>query len=270
MTVTRWGQNFLVNKNAAEKMVRHFLSFLLTLEKVGEGSILEVGPGKGILTDLLVKYRPGNPLKIVELDTVLFNKLGDIYKGYENIEIINENILEVSLSKLFREEKRNYLISNVPYYISGEFIDWVIAQFEYIKVGLLMMQKEFVGRLAARPETKDYSAQSVVFNYLFRLEKVFNVSPGSFSPRPKVMSTVFSFESKWEKIPFGRRVEVQGFYHFLRTCFENRRKTLFNNLERYYKSEELWKLFEIYGINPKIRAEQVMVEDFLSIYRSLH
>lgn len=267
MTVTRWGQNFLVNKNVAEKMVRHFLS---AVEKGGEGCILEVGPGKGVLTDLLVKYGQGCPIKAVELDTELFTKLGDLYGERENVEIINRNILEVGLSTLSHDEKRIYLISNVPYYISGEFIDWVVSQFQYIEKGILMMQKEFVDRLAARPDTKDYSAQSVIFNYLFRLKKMFEVSPGSFSPRPKVRSTVFSFEGKWESIPLERRrVDVPGFYLFLRRCFESRRKTLLNNLERQYNTEELWKLFEIYGINPKIRAEQLMVEDFLSIYRGV-
>lgn len=272
MTVARWGQNFLINKNVAEKMVRHFLSFLPAPEKInpGEGrNILEVGPGKGILTDLLVKYCQDNSLiKCIELDTALFAKLEDMYRTYENVEMINADILEVNLPTLFEGNKEIYLISNVPYYISGEFIDWVISQFEYIKVGMLMMQKEFVVRLAAKPDTKDYSAQSVLFNYLFRLEKAFDVSPGSFSPHPKVKSTVFVFENKWEKIPIGRRVNVPDFYLFLRMCFENRRKTLLNNLERHYKSEELWKLFEIYGINPMIRAEQVHVEDFLNIYRA--
>jgi len=268
MTVARFGQNFLVNKNIAEKMVRHFLS---AVEKGGEGSILEVGPGKGVLTDLLVKYGQGRPIKAVELDSELFAKLGDLYGQHENVQIINKNILEVDLATLFPDEKRIYLISNVPYYISGEFIDWVVSRFEYIKKGMLMMQKEFVDRLAARPDTKDYSAQSVVFNYLFRLEKVLEVSPGSFSPRPKVRSTVFSFGGRWEGMPLERRrVDVPGFYRFLRECFEHRRKTLMNNLERQYNTEELWKLFEIYGINPKIRAEQLKVEDFLSIYRGLN
>jgi 16S rRNA (adenine1518-N6/adenine1519-N6)-dimethyltransferase len=266
MTVTRFGQNFLVNRNVAEKIVRHFLSAL----EPG-GCILEVGPGKGVLTDLLVKFGQDRPLKAVELDTELFTKLGDLYRTYENVEIINRNILEVDLAVLCSDEKRIYIISNVPYYISGEFIDWVVSQSEYIKKGMLMMQKEFVSRLAARADTKDYSAQSVIFNYLFRLEKVFDVSPGSFSPQPKVKSTVFSFASKGESTPPARRrVDVPGFYLFLRECFENRRKTLLNNLERRYNPEALWKLLEIYGINPKFRAEQLIVEDFLSIYRGLN
>ncbi|MDQ1354998.1 MAG: rRNA (adenine1518-N6/adenine1519-N6)-dimethyltransferase [Acidobacteriota bacterium] len=264
MTNTRFGQNFLVNKNVAEKMARHFLS---AVEPAG--CIVEVGPGKGVLTDLLVKYGQEHSLKAVELDTELFTRLGDLYREYNNVEILNRNILEVSLAALYPDEKRIYLISNVPYYISGEFIDWMVSQVEYIKKGMLMMQKEFVDRLAARPDTKDYSAQSVIFNYLFRLKKMFEVSPGSFSPRPKVRSTVFSFEGKWEIISTVRRVDVSGFYLFLRECFENRRKTLLNNLERRYNPEELWRLFEIYGINPKIRAEQLMVENFLNIYRGL-
>jgi 16S rRNA (adenine1518-N6/adenine1519-N6)-dimethyltransferase len=265
MTNTRYGQNFLVNKNVAEKIVRHFLSLVEP-----SGCILEVGPGKGVLTELLVKYNQEHSIKAVELDAELFTKLGVQYRENTYFEIINMDILEVSLTAIYPEKNQVYLISNVPYYISGEFIDWVVVQFEYIKKGMLMMQKEFVDRLAAKPDTKDYSAQSVIFNYLYRLKKMFEVSPGSFSPRPKVKSTVFSFEGKWQTIPAGRRVEVASFYRFLRECFENRRKTLLNNLERQYNPEELWKLFEIYGINPKIRAEQLEVEDFLNIYRGLN
>lgn len=262
MTGAKWGQHFLVNKNVAEKIVRHFLP-------VG-GCILEVGPGKGVLTDLLLKHGKTNQIKAVELDTILFYKLRSKYSDIENVEVVNRNILKVKLSNLFPEEKEIHLISNVPYYISSEFIDWVISQVEYIKRGTLMMQKEFVDKLASGPSSKEYNPQSIIFNHLFRLKKAFDVNPGSFSPQPRVKSTVFLFQNRGEDISRRDRVDVKNFYLFLQLCFKNRRKTLFNNLEKQYDTEKLWEVFEAYGINPRIRAEQLGLADFLNLYRRLH
>ena len=262
MTGTKWGQHFLVNKNVAEKIVRHFLP--------AEGCILEVGPGKGVLTDLLLKYGKTNQIKAVELDTTLFYKLRSKYSDIENVEVVNRNILKVKLPNLFPGETQIHLISNVPYYISSEFIDWVISQAKYIKQGILMMQKEFVDKLASGPSSKEYNPQSIIFNYLFRLKKVFDVNPGSFSPQPKVKSTVSLFQDRGEDITRRNRVNVKNFYLFLQLCFKNRRKTLLNNLEKQYQTEKLWEVFEAYGINPKIRAEQLGLADFLNLYRRIH
>lgn len=254
MASAQLGQNFLVNQNVADKIVRHFLP--------AAGSILEVGPGKGVLTDLLLKYAPDRTIKAVELDTRLFYRLREQYGG--RVEVVNRNILKVSLSHLFPGEARIGLISNVPYYISRDFIDWVMSQAAYIRKGTLMLQKEFVDKLASRPDSKDYNAQSVLFNYLFRMKKEFDVSPGSFSPRPKVKSTVFSFEPAADP-----PADVKDFYLFLRSSFRNRRKTLINNLEKQYHTERLWAVFEDTGINPRIRAEQLTLDDFLTVFRHL-
>ncbi len=262
MAGAKLGQHFLVNRNVAEKIVRYFLPV--------KGSILEVGPGKGVLTELLLKYRQNNPITAVELDTSLFYKMRSQYGDCKDFEVVNRNILKVDLSILFREEKKIDMISNVPYYISMEFIDWVVSRAERIGKGVLMMQKEFVDKLAARPSSKDYSARSVIFNYLFRLEKGFDVGPGSFSPHPRVRSTVFLFENKWESLPAVHRVDVRGYYLFLQSCFRNRRKTLLNNLEKRHDTEKLWEVFESFGLNPKIRAEQLQPTDFLDIYKRLH
>lgn len=263
MKPIKWGQHFLINKNAAEKIIRHFLPVT--------GSILEVGPGKGILTDLLVKYckNKNNRIKAVELDRGLVSKLRSMYS--KDVEVVNGNILKVNLPTLFPDEKKINLISNVPYYISSDFIDWVISQARYIKKAVLMMQKEFVDKLAARPFSRETNAQSIVFNFLFRLEKAFDLNPGSFSPQPKVKSTVFSFEpiSKDENMAPESRINIKDFYRFLQSCFRNRRKTLFNNLEKSHHREHIWEIFKAHGINPKIRAEQLTQEDFFNIYQRL-
>ncbi len=288
MTSAKLGQNFLTNTNVAEKIVRTFLPVT--------GPILEVGPGKGVLTDLLIKYRGKNDLKAVELDTVLFYKLKNRFAQFDRFDVVNRNILKVQLDILFPSEKGETggvnLVSNVPYYISKEFIDWIIDRFTSLKWGVLMMQKEFVDKLGTAAGKKEANAQSVMFNYLFRFKKCFDVQPGSFTPQPKVKSTVFSFESLREPEPAppvderefrlgaqpvepvsggnGSNKEESRFYHFLQSCFKNRRKTLLNNIERHHNSEKIWEVFESRQINPKIRAEQLLLEDFLAIYRGLH
>jgi 16S rRNA (adenine1518-N6/adenine1519-N6)-dimethyltransferase len=261
MKSMKWGQHFLINKNAAEKIVTHFLPV--------EGSILEVGPGKGILTDLLVKYRKNNKITAVELDRELVSKLKRTYG--KDVEVVNGNILKVNLPSLFPDEKKINLISSVPYYISSDFIDWVISQARYIKKAVLMMQKEFVDRLTARPFSRETHAQSIVFQFLFHLEKAFDLNPGSFSPRPKVKSTVFLFEpiAKDEDTAPESRINIEDFYRFLQSCFRNRRKTLLNNLETYHHREHIGEVFKVHGINPKIRAEQLTPGDFLKIYQHL-
>ncbi|MCP4147964.1 MAG: ribosomal RNA small subunit methyltransferase A [bacterium] len=258
-TKAKLGQNFLVNKNVAEKIVRLFLP--------AEGAILEVGPGKGVLTGLLVKYRKNNSIKAVELDMGLFYKLKSTYH-YDFFETVNRNILKVDLELLFPGEKRINLISNVPYYISSEFIDWVISQAGHIKKGVLMLQKEFVDKLSSGPDSKNYNAQSVMFNTLFRFRKGFDVSPGSFFPQPRVKSSVFSFENAFEddELKPVPETDYAAFYRFLRSSFKNRRKTLINNLEKQYHTETLWEIIETLHINPKIRAEQLTQEDFINIF----
>lgn len=261
MTPAHLGQNFLANKNVAEKIVRAFLP-------APEGiPVLEVGPGKGMLTDLLMKHSPDTPITAVELDTGLFYKLREQYKDNEFFEVVNRNVLKVNLEHLFKDTPYIYLISNVPYYISLEFIDWVISQVERIGKGVLMLQKEFVDKLASAPNTKEYNARGILFNYLFRMKKLFDVQPGSFSPPPKVKSTVFQFEKHLGRPSPG--LDIDTFYRFLKESFRNRRKTLFNNLQQQYPAEGLWEIFETFNINPKIRAEQLTIDDFLNIYEPL-
>jgi len=252
------GQNFLVNRNVADKIVKRFLPV--------EGNILEIGPGKGVLTDLLMKYRQeNNKITAVELDTSLFYKLREKYT--ENFEILNRDILRVDLNRQFPDENEPlHVIGNVPYYISRELIDWVLTYHRKIKKGVFMMQKEFVNKLASGIESPDYNAQSVVFNGLYRLEKLFDVQPGSFSPQPRVKSTVFLFEMNAEGL--GEGIEPSDFYRFVQLCFENRRKTLINNLSHAANPERLWEVFERYSIDHKVRAEQLTLEKFILVYRS--
>ncbi len=260
MNSTKLGQNFLVNTNVAEKIARRFLPV--------DGEILEIGPGKGILTQLLLKYRQGNPFTAVELDNILFYQLKNKHAQTEQFTIVNRDILKVDLFRLFPGQSVN-IVGNVPYYISKELMDWVIAHHKAIRKGMFMMQKEFVDKVNTEVQVqRQTSPQSLILNYLFRLEKQFDVQPGSFSPRPRVKSSVFSFERKDDN-EIDADIDVQSLYTFLKNCFRNRRKTLMNNISNAGNTEKLWEHFEEHGLNPNVRAEQLSIHHLLPIFTLL-
>lgn len=264
MTAAKLGQNFLVNTNVAEKLVRGFLPL-----PPGE-PVLEIGPGRGILTELLIKYAPENPVMALELDTALFYKLRERFRGEARFEVLNRNVLKVRLDNIIAGTHRVHLISNVPYYISLEFTDWLLGESSRAGKCVFMLQKEFVDKLAATPQNKEYNPQGIMFNHLFEMNKMFDVQPGSFAPPPKVKSTVFTCRPRPEiTIDEARRAEALDFYRFLKESFHNRRKTLLNNLEKSFHLERLWEIFEKTGLNPKIRAEQLPPAELLNVHRLL-
>lgn len=251
------GQHFLVNSNVADKIARQFFPVA--------GPIVEIGPGRGILTELLLKYRDeqgSNPITAIELDNTLFYKLKNKYENLNGFEILNRDILKIDLNRLFPVDLVN-VIGNVPYYISKELMDWVITYYAKIRRVIFMMQKEFVDKVQPVIGSDQSNAQSVLLNYIFTITKLFDVSPGSFSPQPRVKSTVFLLEP----VTPSPEVDVAGFYAFLHRCFMNRRKTLMNNLSENTHNETLWHIFETHHFNPMIRAEQCRLEDFLTIFK---
>lgn len=250
MRKAKFGQHFLVNRSIAEKMAQTFLPV--------KGPILEIGPGKGILTQHLLNRCPDSQITAVELDNTFFCELKNRFR--ESIEILNQSILHINLYELFPgEDKVVNVIGNVPYYISKELLDWVITHHIKIKKGMFMMQKEFVNKLISPA-----NAQSILFVWLFQVKKLFDVQPGSFSPRPGVKSSVFLFNRILS--PLEKNIDVMDFYRFLRQCFRNRRKTLTNNLGASYDTKTVGEIFKKLYINPKVRAEQLTLEDFLGMY----
>jgi len=258
MKKAKKGQNFLVNPGVAEKIVEKFLPV--------QGAILEIGPGKGILTGLLIGRRRHNRMIAVEVDEILFARLKERYKEHEGFEILQGDILKTDPGRFFctGDEMVN-VIGNVPYYISKELMDWVIRHRQKIAKGIFMMQKEFVDKLTSGPGSKDYHAQGVLFNGLFRVDRLFDVRPGSFSPPPRVKSTVFLFERKSSL--FDNEIDSTDFYRFLRQCFGKRRKTLYNNLAAACDGRLLEEAFVKGRVPAVVRAEQLSLGDFLAIYR---
>lgn len=259
MKPAKLGQHFLVNKNVCEKIVKRFLP--------AKGAILEIGPGKGILTERILSYMENNTLTAIELDNMLFYKLKNRFGHRDDFGVMNRDILKIDLYRLFPDVERFNVVGNVPYYISKELMDWVINHHGKIVKGMFMMQKEFVEKVTIMTDPRSVNAQTVLFNILFTWERVMDVQPGSFSPQPRVKSSVFLFHPVRE--PAIPEEDRKDFYLYLQKCFKNRRKTLFNNLSPSSHTEELWEIFETHHINPKIRAEQVTVDEFVKIYNAL-
>jgi len=246
------GQHFLVNQNVAKKIV-------LKLQPV-KGPILEIGPGKGILTRLIISLYEKNELVAIEKDKQLSAVLDEELK--KKLKIINADILDIHLNRLFPKKRFN-LIGNIPYLISKKIINWVIREHERIKKGVFMMQKEFSDKLLPLENSLKTNAQTIMFESLFSSAKEFDVNPGSFSPPPKVRSTVFTFQ---KKDLITQNFRTQDFYDFLKRCFLSRRKTLLNNLSHHYGKKEINMLFSRHQLNPGLRSQQLSLIDFSSLF----
>ena len=252
VVMTKLGQNFLVNKNVAQKIVGHF--------RPQDGPILEIGPGQGMLTLLLVEQWPDNSILAVELDENLAQSLAK--KNLANLQIITQNILTVQLDRLEGNRKFN-IIGNIPYYISKEMVDWLVNQHHSIQRVVLMVQKEFADKLLLK--TGIIKPQSLIVNLLFDLKKLFDVNPGSFSPPPKVKSTVMELEKR-NQLPIA---DVQAFYSFLKRCFHKRRKTLLNNLISSLSAERIETALAECQIPARTRPDQLDLDTYILLYQKL-
>jgi 16S rRNA (adenine1518-N6/adenine1519-N6)-dimethyltransferase len=252
------GQNFLHDKNIAAKIVNVFLSRSLWTG----GPVLEIGPGPGILSALLLENIPAGKVTLVEIDRFLAQELRQRFG--DGPRIIQEDILKVELAALYPQD-RAAIIGNLPYHISKELIDWSIAQRARIGAAVLMLQKDFVDKVLAAPGGKKYNAQSVLFQLLFQVRRCFHVPAGAFTPAPRIMSTVIAVQ------PLADPPAAAGaeFYAFVKTCFAERRKTLGNNLAPYMDKNALAAAFAAVGLAATVRAEQLAPERFVALFTAL-
>jgi 16S rRNA (adenine1518-N6/adenine1519-N6)-dimethyltransferase len=236
------GQNFLHDKNIANKIINIFLP--------QPGPVLEIGAGPGILSAMLLEKIPANPITLVEIDRFLAQRLRERFG--DRLQVLENNILDIDLAGMYPGERVG-IIGNLPYHISKELIDWFIAQRAGISVAVLMLQKDFVDKLLSAPGGKKYNAQSVVFQLLFQARRCFNVSAGSFTPAPKVTSTVIAIRPMASPL----QAAAGEFYNFVRLCFAERRKTLMNNLAPHIEKDLLVSMFDTCGLEQRVRAEQL-------------
>lgn len=257
----RFGQNFLIDGNVVEKIVRE-------AGVTKDDFVLEIGPGIGTMTQILCEN--AREVAAVEIDTNLIPILKETLAAYDNVTVINEDILKVDIAALAQEKNGGRpikVVANLPYYITTPIIMGLFESKVPIDSITIMVQKEVADRMQVGPGTKDYGALSLAVQYYAKPEIVLNVPPTCFMPRPNVGSAVIRLK-KHETCP----VEVDDaefMFRLIRASFNQRRKTLANGLsnssELTLSKEQIAKAIESLGVSPSIRGEALTLAQFAQL-----
>ena len=237
----RFGQNFLIEKSTIARIIE-------SLKISPQDSVIEIGPGKGALTERLVESQCN--LTLIEIDKDLVDTLKRKYQG---LSIVNEDVLKVDFSSFPGIEPKR-IIGNLPYNISTPLLFKLSRVNEWIIDMHVMLQKEVAERIVSESSRKEYGRLSVSIQLLWEVTKLFDVSPTAFSPQPKVNSSFICLKPK-KKINFDRDLMNQ----LLTSAFSARRKTLKNALRNYLNESELRSI----DIDPGSRPENLIPEDFI-------
>src|SRR5437660_403498 len=263
------GQHFLNDTAAAVRIVESLGDLL-------QSTVLEIGPGRGALTDLLA--RRARRVIAVEKDRVLAAQLRMHFSLAPNVEIIEGDILSIDVDSLFGPKPGSMrpgmdvapqvrVVGNLPYFITSDILLRLFEYRKYFEVFVLMVQKEVADRLAAKPGTSEYGLLSATAQLYSKVEKILTLPPGAFSPPPKVHSAVVRLvpSPRLEKL----RVDEKGFINFLKLSFAQKRKTLWNNLKGRYPSDNLERALAKAKVKPSVRAETLSLEASASVFREL-
>lgn len=245
----KFGQSFLKDNSIPQKIVSHL--------HVNENDlIIEIGPGKGILTKELKKL--GCNLICYEIDEEVLPYIKSLEDS--KTKIILGDFLQVDLNTLPFKYDNLYIVANIPYYITTPIIEKIIRSNINVKEIVLMVQKEVADRLTAKPCTKAYGALTVYINYYYEVFKLFDVSRNFFIPKPNVDSTVIRFVKNNTKYD----VDEKALYKIIKNSFIHKRKNIRNNLIDY-DMNELEKILNKYNKTINSRAEELPLEAFIDI-----
>jgi 16S rRNA (adenine1518-N6/adenine1519-N6)-dimethyltransferase len=256
------GQHFLTSRQVLRKIVE-------TISPEKDELIIEIGAGKGALTFPLAD-RAGKVIAI-EKDKSLIPFLLGGNKG--NLAVLQEDILRLDLRRLVAEEptfrRRVKLAGNLPYVISSPLLFKVLENRELFSTCVFLLQKEVAARLSAKPGSKDYAPLSILFQRYYVVRLCFTVAPGSFSPPPRVQSSLVSLTRRPQTLfPVA---DEDRFRRFLRTSFAQRRKTLLNNLKSApYPLALLLESFHQFSLKETVRAEQLSLGQFVDLFERLN
>lgn len=269
-TKPKLGQHFLNSEPYARRIV----------EAVGDlwqGTVLEIGPGRGILTSPLSKT--ARRLIAVELDRVLAAQLRLKFGMARNVEIIEADVLAIDFDSLFGPKpglgrpgieikpQPVKVVGNLPYYITSDILLRLFEFSKYFESLVIMVQREVADRIAAEPGGREYGILSATAQLYARVEKLFTLPPDAFSPPPKVFSTVLRLTIDPQQEKLG--VAGYGFIDFLRLSFGQKRKTLWNNLKTNYDEDLLKQALADARVKPSARAETLSLPESAAVYRAL-
>ena len=257
------GQNFLINPTVCPRMAE------MGNAQPGWGMI-EIGAGVGVLTAELAER--ADKVVCIEIDQRLLPILDETLKDYDNIKIVNEDVMKVDLHKLIEEEFPGMPVAvcaNLPYYITSPIIMTLLESKIPIASLTVMVQKEAAQRICAQPGSRETGAISIAVQYYCEPQILFQVSRGSFMPAPDVDSTVIRLDIR-EKPPVDVNKE-ENFFRVVKAAFCQRRKTLSNTLTAGLSmpKPKVLELLERAGVSSTLRAEQLSMQQFADIANAL-
>ena len=257
----KFGQNFLIDTHVLEKIIA-------SAGVTREDFVLEIGPGIGTMTQYLCES--AREVVAVEIDQNLIPILQDTLSAYDNVTVINEDILKLDIAKLARERNGGNpikVVANLPYYITTPIIMGLFESHVPIESITVMVQKEVADRMQVGPGTKDYGALSLAVQYYAKPEIVANVPPNCFMPRPNVGSAVIRL-TRHDTVP----VDVEDeklMFAIIRASFNQRRKTLANGLSNApgirLSKEEIQESITELGVPATIRGEALTLQQFAEL-----
>lgn len=257
----KFGQNFLIDTNVLDKIIS-------SAEITKEDCVLEIGPGIGTMTQYLAES--AGEVVAVEIDKALIPILQDTLSEYDNVTVINDDILKVDINKIVQEKnggKPIKVVANLPYYITTPIIMGLFESHVPLKSITIMVQKEVADRMQVGPGTKDYGALSLAVQYYAKPEIVANVPPNCFIPRPNVGSAVIRL-TRYSEPPVKVKDENKMFA-LIRASFNQRRKTLVNGLGNasglHVSKERVAAALEQMGLSPTVRGETFTLEQFATL-----
>jgi dimethyladenosine transferase len=257
----KFGQNFLIDSNVLESIIRG-------AEITKDDFVLEIGPGIGTMTQYLCEA--ARQVVAVEIDKMLIPILEDTLSEYDNVEVINQDVLKVDIKSL-ADEKNNgkpiKVVANLPYYITTPIIMGLFESGVPIDSITIMVQKEVADRMQTGPGSKDYGALSLAVQYYATVKVILNVSATCFMPRPNVDSAVIKLTR--HKEPTVNVADEKLMFKIIRASFNQRRKTLVNGLknspELSFSKEQIVKAIEKIGKPETIRGEALTLEEFAEL-----
>lgn len=264
------GQNFLIDQSAARRIVE-------ALGDVSDRIVIEIGPGRGVLTDLLIPR--AKRVIGIELDRVLAAQLRMNYATKPNVEILESDFVTAEFPSMVgrrpgplhdlrpTQPETVDVVGNLPYYITSDIVLRILELHPNIERAVIMVQREVADRISAAPGSRDYGLLSATAQLFARVEKLFTLPPGAFSPPPEVHSSVLRLTMAPRLAEL--QVEEEPFISFLKLAFAQKRKTMVNNLRGQYDLAAIRAALKAAGLRPDVRAEAMSLEKTAAVFRAL-
>lgn len=254
----KYGQNFLIDGHVLDKIIQ-------AADVTKNDYVIEIGPGIGTMTQLLCEKAKG--VTAIEIDCALVPILEETLAGYDNVTILNADVLKTDLLSLIQEKNNGKpvkIVANLPYYITTPIIMGLFEKHIPIVSITVMVQKEVADRMQVGPGTKDYGALSLAVQYYAKPYIAANVPANCFIPRPKVGSAVIRL-TKYES-PIVQVNDEKLMFQIIRATFNQRRKTMVNSIHNYselsFEKDQVVMALKKMGISENIRGEALTLEQF--------